>query len=307
MTSYPNNLEEAITLATEASQNIRKRKSFGGQLALPDNKLRRTALSVNALAPVYSDASIANLAESFQGATTDTAFLNMICEVCHISPDVNNIVHSSQTEVSGLRAGVNGVLQNAPSYRQACNAIQNLTPTKFVKRTSATRSEEAHYDNLDQLTNKEIKALYKKRQMIETLRSKPSSSLDSPSSDDEDDEQKEPERKVRASRRHKNPSLDVAFMDECLNAIDVCAAEAVCNKCQKPGHYFRFCPDLKNSDGTFGPYCPFCKGAHTIQTCEKLLSILCNKCNKKGHTARFCPSNACTKCDGPHHVSRCRQ
>jgi hypothetical protein len=162
-----------------------------------------------------------------------------------MSPDVSNIVHSSQTEVSGLRAGVDGVLQNAPSYRQACNAIQNLTPTKFVKKTSATRSEEAHYDNLDQLTAKELKALYKKRQLIDNLRSKPSSSLDTLSSSDEEDETKEPPRKARASRRlSENKSLDVAFMDECLNAIDVCAAESVCSKCNKAGHYFRYCPDL---------------------------------------------------------------
>ena len=310
---FPQDLQEAFSVATDAARTNRKRKTLSTGSALPQQSgLKRTPTSsVNSLGQAYADSSVANLAQYFDCTKSDPEFLRTVTDVCSLTPNIANIAQASKLEVSGLRASVASVLRDCPSYRQACNAIQNLTPSKFVKRTSATRSEESHYENLDELSSKQIKALYQKRQLIENLRSRPGAALDSLS---DEEEEAQPSRPATRSRRAKEGVVtalehdcNIAFMDECFSIVDVCAAEALCSKCNNAGHFFRACPELKNADGTFAPFCAFCKGTHTIQTCAKLLSIVCHKCKSKGHTSRFCPSNACSKCSGPHHVSRCQR
>jgi hypothetical protein len=319
LTDFPDDLEAAYSVATAASRLLQKRKRM--ETACSSNthqsSLKRSATSsVHALQQAYADESVANLAQCFNETISDFDFVKTVASVCSLTPDLANIAQASKLEISGLRGSVDSVLKATPSYRHACNAIQNLTPSKFVKKTSSTRSEEAHYENLDELSTKDLKALYKKRQLIESLRSQRGGVLESLSSDDEDEKEDKQQRARPStrSRRKETANVDVlehacnvAFMQECFNHVDLCVAEQLCSKCRKPGHFFRSCPELKNTDGSFKPFCAFCKGEHMIQTCPKLLAIVCPTCKAKGHTMRFCPTIACSKCQGPHHASRCRQ
>lgn len=231
---------------------------------------------------------------------TNEQYIERLCSLCGFTPNWPGVAQATSRDYSLLRHDVDSTLRQGGPYQHTVCAIRNLLPSKFTQSTTSTRESALVYEGLDQLSKDQLEESYRKRMFVENLKG-------ARTFDDHDilngpEEKQEPaNKKLRRSARvesinvvEQDPSY-TAFLDTCFAFTEKIGAEQgrvnTCFNCSKPGHPYRECPDLQNPDGTFRPFCAYCRKEHNIRQCPTLAEVQCKHCNNKGHTARYCPKN----------------
>ena len=243
-----------------------------------------------------------HVAELLDSAANGTQYLERVCSVCSLSPNWQALALATPAEQQTIRDGVERAFTACQPFAATVHAIKNLIPSRFVQVNNSSRESRFEYDNLDKLDREEIRERARRQREVDTLRSSKGGDFDDDEEEAEPPKSKRPRPNTRSSVNalvgtSTSPETDtvLAFYDTCFaltTSIDQVQREhRVCHCCQQGGHYYRACPNLVKPDGSTKLFCPFCKGEHRIDSCQKLLNLNCPTCGGKGHTSRYCPKN----------------
>ena len=242
------------------------------------------------------------IGELLDGAPNGTQYMERLCNLCGVTPSWSAVAQATSLEKEDIRDSVGQVFATCQPFTATVHAIKNLIPSRFIQTTNSTRESQFVYDNLDKLSQDDLRERARRQREVDNLRGPRSGDYD-----DDEEEAAPPKKQRRVTRSsssvHALGEVDpessvsglLAFYETChAISADIDKHERqirLCHHCHKEGHYYRQCPDLVKQDGSVKLFCPFCKAEHRLDTCEKLKGVECRFCKNKGHTSRYCPDN----------------